>query len=299
VNFDLGEVLTQAWQVSWKNKRLWWLGAVIGMLVIAIFPVAFVPMLFPVLAKNGRTDLLPVLLIGFIVFLILFFVILYFVSALTQTAITLGILQIEKKQEFSIRELLQNSVPFFWRVTGLMLLYAAIATVIMLIVQAIVFGLIIATLGVGAMCITPLTLLMYPFIFAAVVWMELAMNAIIIDGMSIKDSIRSGWQLLRKNPFAIGLVMIVVYFGVGMVSTIVVMPMMAPLFVAPFALLEGEPNWTIISISLLFSLVFVLPYALVTGWAMTFTKSAWVLTYLRLTHSPIAPQPVLQEVPAS
>ena len=298
MNFDLGEVLTQAWQVSWKNKKLWWLGGVLGIVVIAIFPVAFLPMVFPILLRNGNTNVLAALVVAFIAFFIILFIIMYIVSALTQTAITLGVLQAEKKQEFSLRELIQNSWPFFWRVTGLMFLYSAVATVFMLIIQAIIFGLVITTLGVGAMCVTPLTLLMYPVIFAAVGWMELSMNGIIIDGMTVMDSVRSGWQIIRKNIFALALVMVVVYFGASMVSTVFVIPMMVPFFVTPFALLEGELNWTIISISLLFSLAFVPLYALVTGWIMTFTKSAWVFTYLRLTRSPDAPQPALQEVPA-
>lgn len=298
MNFDLGEVLTQAWQVSWKNKRLWWLGGVLGILVIAIFPVAFLPAVFPILLRNGSRNVLAVLVIAFIALFIFFFVLMYIVSAVTQTAITLGILQAEKKQEFSVRDLIQNSWPFFWRVTGVMFLYSTVVTVFMLLMQALIFGIIILTLGLGAMCATPLTLLMYPIIFAAVGWMELSMNSIIIDGMTVMDSVRLGWQLIRKNSLALALVMVVVYFGGSMASTVVVIPMMAPFFAAPFALLDGELNWTIISISLLFSLVFVPLYALITGWMMTFTKSAWVFTYLRITRSPSAPQPALQEVPA-
>lgn len=298
MKFDLGEVLTHAWQFSWKQKRLWWFGGILGVFSMAMFPLAFLPMLFPFLTRNNRMDLIPVLLFAFVVFLILFFIGMYIVSALSQTAITLGVLQAEKKQDFSLRDLLQASWPFLWRVTGLMFLYAAVAILIVLIVQAIIFGVIISTLGIGAMCITPLTLLMYPFIFAAVVWMELAMNSIIIDGMTVKDSIRSGWQLLRKNLFAIVLVMVVVYFGVGMISMIFVMPMMMPFFVVPFALLEGEPNWAILSLALLCTLVFIPPYALLSGWAITFSKSAWVFTFLRITRSSSGSQPVLQEVPA-
>jgi hypothetical protein len=298
VNFDLGEVLTQAWQVSWKNKRLWWPGGVLSILVMAILPVAFLPMLLPWLAENSRMDLLPALIIIFAVLLMVFFIILYFVSALTQTVITVGILRAEEKQKLSLRDLLRDSSAFFWRVAGLMFLYTAVVTAITLIMQAIVFILIVGTLGLGTMCVTPLTLLMYPFMFAAVVWMELAMNSIIIGGMTVKDSIRVGWQLIRKNLLAVTLVLVVVYFGVGMVSMIVVMPMMAPFFVAPFALLEREPNWMILSLSVLCTLAFIPLYALFTGWAMTFTKSAWVFTYLHITRSPNASQPVLQEVPA-
>jgi hypothetical protein len=297
VNFDLGEVLTRAWQITWKNKGLWWFGGVLSVFILAIFPVSFVPMLFPILSKNGRTDLIPVLLIGFIVFLLLFFVIMYFVSAVIQTAITLGVLYADEQKEIALRDLLKNSLPFFWRVVGLMFLYAAVVTAISLIVQALIFVVIIGTLGLGTMCVTPLTLVMYPFIFAAIVWMELAMNSVVIDGMIVKDAIRHGWQLIRKNLLAIVLVMVVVYFGVGMASTIVVLPMMAPFFVVPFAFLEGEPNWTVLSLSVLCSVAFVPLYVLLTGWAMAFTKSTWVITYLRLTRSTSASQPVLQQAP--
>lgn len=294
MNFDLGEVLTQAWQISWKNKGLWWFGGVLSVFVLAILPMSFLPVSFPLLLRNGRTDLIPAMFVVFFTLLAIFLIVVYVVSALTQTAITLGILRTEEKQEVSIRNLLSNSWPFFWRVLGLMLVYAAVVMTIMLIVQAISLILIIGTLGLGAMCATPLTFLMYPFIFAAVVCMELAMNSIIIDGMTVKAAIQQGWQLLRKNILTVVLVMVVVYFGVGTVSTLVVMPMMAPFFVVPFAVLEGEPNWTIISLSLIFSIAFVPLYVLLTGWALTFTKSTWVLTYLRITRSTNAPQPVLQ-----
>lgn len=298
MNFEFGEVLTSAWQITWKNKVLWWFGAALGVFVLAILPVAFVPMSLPFLLRGERTDLLPFFMIGIVLFILLFFVIMYFVSAITQTAITLGVLQAQEERRMSFRDLLTNSKPFFWRVLGLMFLYAVVIAVVNLAVQALVFALAVGTLGLGMMCATPLYLLMYPFMFAAVAWMEQAMNGIIIDNMGIRQSVKQGWQLIRNNVMAIVLIMVVVYFGVGMVSTIVVMPLMAPFFVIPFGFLEGEPNWTIISLSLLCSVPFVPLMALVNGWAMTFMKSAWVLTYLRLTRAPAAPQPILQEVPA-
>lgn len=298
MNFDLGEVLTGAWQITWKNKVLWWFGAALGIFVLAIVPLALVPMSLPFLLRDERVDLLPFFIAGFVIFMLIFFVIMYLVSGITQTAITLGVLQAQDEQRMSFRDLLRNSLPFFWRVVGLIFLYAAAITVVNLAIQALLFALAVGTLGLGMMCATPLYLLMYPFMFAAVAWMEQAMNGIIIDNMAILQSIKWGWQLIRNNLMAIVLVMIVVYFGVSMVSTIVVLPIMAPFFVIPFVFLEGEPNWTIISLSLLCSVAFVPLMALINGWSMTFMKSAWVLTYLRLTRSPGAPQPILQEVPA-
>jgi hypothetical protein len=88
---------------------------------------------------------------------------------------------------------------------------------------------------------------------------------------------------------------IVIYFGVGMISSIIMMPMMLPLFAIPFGFFDGDINWTILAISLAVEVVFLPLFVLIFGWSFAFTKSAWVLTYLRLTRSHEKTQPELQE----
>jgi hypothetical protein len=112
------------------------------------------------------------------------------------------------------------------------------------------------------------------------------------------DAIRHGWRLVRSNLLPVGLIAIVLYFGTGMVISIVMIPMMTPFFIVPLMFVENEINWIIISISLLVMAVFVPLFSIVFGWSFVFTKSAWVLTYLRITHSPNTSQPVLQPTTA-
>ena len=68
-------------------------------------------------------------------------------------------------------------------------------------------------------------------------------------------------------------------------------------FVLPFGFIEQKANWTIISIALLGTAVFVSIFVVFNGWALGFMKSVWVLTYLRLTGDAKS-RPALLEAPS-
>jgi hypothetical protein len=295
MNFDVGEVLSQAWQITWKHRVLWIIGILFGFFMSTMFLLMFFPFLLPLLIQNSRMDLMPVFIVGFIIAFLLFFLALYPISVFVQTSATLGILDANQDTEhFSASELIKKSLPFFWRVLGLMLLFAVGMNLIFFITQAIMFLLTIVTLGIAAICMTPIMFLMYPAFYIAIVWMEQAMNGIIIDNMTVTDAAKQGWNLIRNNFMSIALMALVVYFGIGLVTGILIVPIMIPLFVVPFSFMENEPNWTILSISMLCIAVFMPLFAFISGWSLIFTKSAWVLTYLRLTRG-LAAQPVLLE----
>lgn len=293
MNFDFGEVLKRAWQITWKNKVLWIIGILFGFFASLMFPVMFLPFLFPLLVQDSRMDLVLPALAVFIVIFSLFMLVLYPVSVFAQTSLTLGVLNVEQDQErFSAVELLKKSVPFFWRVLGMMLLFAAGMTLIMLIIQAVILLFTIVTLGFGAFCIMPLSFLIYPAMYVAIVWMEQSMNGIIIDNMTIMDAARHGWSLVRSNLLSVAVLALIVYFGIGIVTSVVIVPLMIPIFIAPFGFIEQEVNWIIVSISIVGAVAFIPLFAILSGWSMIFTKSTWVLTYLRLTrHLKLQPLP--------
>lgn len=49
MKFDLGDVLSRAWQISWKHKALWVIGNVYGFLVSIASTLIFIP-LFAILS---------------------------------------------------------------------------------------------------------------------------------------------------------------------------------------------------------------------------------------------------------
>ncbi|HSB03132.1 MAG TPA: hypothetical protein VLE49_20950 [Anaerolineales bacterium] len=286
MNFDFGEVLSHAWQITWKHKGLWVIGILFGFFVALMLLLMLPPLLFPILVENTRTDLAVIFLVGFIVVFFLFMLVLYPISVLAQTSLTLGVLDTEQEgKQSSAPELIKRSLPFFWRVLGLMLLFGLGTTLIVFGIQAIMILFTIMTLGVGSICIAPLSLLMYPALYLAIVWMEQAMNGIIIDKLTVMEAARQGWSLVRNNLLIFALMALIIYFGIGMIAGIFVVPLMIPLFIAPLGFMEHEVNWIVVSISVLCMVVSIPLFGILTGWSMIFTKSAWVLTYLRLTRS--------------
>ena len=111
MQFDFSEVLTRAWQITWKHKVLWIIGILSGLLISTMFPLMFSPFLLPMLMQNSKTDLMPGLIVGgYIIAFLLFMLSLYPINVLTQTAITLGILDVDQiNEDFSASELIKRS----------------------------------------------------------------------------------------------------------------------------------------------------------------------------------------------
>lgn len=299
MNFDIGEVFSRAWEVAWKHKSLWVFGIFLGLFVIAIFPLTFAPILIPILSQDSGTVFTPVLLIAWIGIFLLFFLATFPLSAITQASVTLGALQaIQGKEKLSISELIKKSLPFWVRVLGVMLLFTAGIMLINLMIQAVSFLLTIVTLGLGALCLTPLFLLRYPAIMVVSAWMEQAINGIIVDDMKVIDAAKQGWNLIRDNLAPIGVLALVIYFGIGIVTSVIAIPMAVSLFILPFGFIEQKINWTIISIALVSGVAFGSLFTVFNGWALAFMKSVWVLTYLRLTRDSKS-QPMLLEAAPS
>src|SRR5512146_356284 len=190
MTFDFGEVLSRSWQITWKHKVLWIIGILFGAFTALMFPLGFLPAFSPLLAQNSRTELTPVVILGFFVVVLLFMLVLYPVSVLAQTSLTLGILDAEVDHEdLSVGELIRRSMPFFWRVLGLLLLYQLGMFLIVFVIQAIAVLLAIVTLGLGIICAVPLIFLMYPVLYGSLVWMEQSMNGVVIDKLTVMEAV--------------------------------------------------------------------------------------------------------------
>ena len=301
MNIDIGEVLTRAWQISWKHKVLWVYGFVLTLAGFLILPLAFVPIFAPVMSSRfeGRNMDESIFLLIFFAGFFLFLVVMYPISVLLNSALTIGVLRGERSEEkLSFMDLIRESYPFFWRILGTMLLFVG-GMMIVYFAFAIVMTLVsVVTFGLGMMCMIPLSFLQYPLMLVWYVCMEQSMTAVIADNMGVMDAIKQSWQLFRKNIWAFVLVGLVLYFGVSIISSVVMMPIMLPFFFIPFAMESAEFNKTILLFAGLCAMVFIPIFAIFQGGVMALMKSGWVITYLRLTRSSNEPQPALQEVAA-
>lgn len=298
MKIDIGEVFSRSWQISWTNKWLWLIGALMMLVSLMFFPVFLIPMVAEAANVNIDENIVLLLFLGSG---ILFFIVVFPLSSLLNAALTQGIVQAERGEgRRPFMELVRASYPFFWRYLGVTVLFVGAILLFFFGVSILMILLSTLTFGLGMLCMMPFSFLQYPLMLVWYVCMEQALTAIIVDNMTVMDATKHSWWLFRNNIFAYVIIAIVFYFGVGMLSSFVIMPFMFPFFFLPMAAMESSELARILLILGSVLAVVLLPFfCFFQGGVMTLMKSSWVITYLRLSQASNSPQVIPQEVPAS
>ena len=298
---ELGEVLTRAFQITWKNKVLWAISALPILASFLIIPI----WLFMAFAGDFDTGRMPRLFEneGFIILAIFFYVIVFAISLVLQiisrSSGTLGVYRAEAGiQPITFMDLLKDGFSYFLRILGISLLAASVYIAFMLVFFACTTIASIATLGLASICLQPLFLLFFPLILLLMTFMEQAEAAVVVDGLSLVDAAKRSYDLVRANLLTFTLLIVVIYFGMTMLSSFIVIPFMIPMFFFMIPGLEsGMLDFSnIILLQAIFMAVLLPIMAVVQGVSLTYLKSAMMVTYLRLARPASAPQPALQEV---
>jgi len=288
VKFDLGDVLSSAFQVTWKHKILWLFNALPVLVSFVIFPFVFVPIFFIDENGFGNPNFLnsPLYFVLFMAFSILISLLSYVLYGISSSAVILGILRADKGEErLAFGELFNDSKPYWLRVLGVLLLIGLVISVGFLVIFGCLslFGMV--TAGIGFICITPLMILIYPLMMVLYGFIEESQVAVVADDLGVTDAIRRGWELVRNNFWGVILASLVVYFGLSILSSIVIFPLMSPMFIIPFLIdTQGttpDPS-TLILIIGGFSLLFFPVLAVVQGVGITFLKSVYTFIYVRV-----------------
>ena len=290
MNFSFGEVLTRAAQITWKHKNLWLAGIIVALMSFIPTLVSFIfnPSVSSFTDPSEVNRALPFILLtnGLVIMLSIVSIPVFVIG---MSIPSLGTLQVEKgSKKLNFGELIKGVLPYFWRILGIFLVvWVGVILVVMAFLACIViFSLF--TLGIGALCAVPLFILFIPLAILIYAVMEQGVSAVLVDNLRFFDALQRAWELLRKNLGVIALMSIIVYLGSIVVSMIISLPMMIPIF--EFILnLEPEPDmqsFERLSRNMtLWMLAFSPIYAVLQGILLTFMQSAWILTYLRLTRS--------------
>lgn len=292
MNFDLGEVLSRAFQITWKHKILWLFSALPVLLSFLIFPVVFLPIIFTDFG-SGREPFFvnePIYIFLFIGFSIIVSLLSYVLYGIASSSVMLGVVRAEGGAErLQATELFNDGKPYWWRVLGVLLLVGLAVSVVFLLIFGCMALAGTVTMGLGFICLQPLVLLMYPLMIVLYGFIEESQAAVIVDDLGVTDAIKRGWELVRANFWRIILVSLIVYLGIGFLSSIVMVPFMIPFFFFPFFMDGSQFEMNIRTMMLIFggfSLLLIPIMALVQGVTITFLKSTYTLVYLRLTRKP-------------
>lgn len=302
MNFNFGEVITRAWQITWKHKILWIFGILAscsrgggggssgGSSVsgggegsgYSPFDTSEAGRVFEQIGEWLTSNWWAVALV--ILGILLLVLLTVFLGTIGRIGLIRGTLQAEEgAQRLSFGELFRGSMPFFWRVFGLTFLIGLIS--MLLFVPLVLFGII--TAGVGFLCLLPLICLLIPVSIAIYLIVELANVAIVRENLKLWEGFRRGWELVRANVgtiIVIGLILWVISFVIGLAFAIPALIILLPSVLA-FAAGDGQSFTPLIIGGLCFTLF--LPVMILAGGILnTFSGVSWTLTYMRLTGKP-------------
>lgn len=307
MNFDFGEVLTRAWQITWKYKILW----VFGILASCTRGGGnggggnsggggssggpgngsdFDPNnLFPrdMLREAGRWLNDNWWIIALIVLAVIVLILLsYYLGTIGRIALIKGTFKAEQGVEsMSFGELWSESQPYFWRVFGLSFLIGLAFLVILLPIVAI--GILSA--GIGFVCLLPLICILVPIAWVINVVLEQANAAIVLEDKSMSAGFKRGWEISKNNIGPMFVMALILMIGGAIIGIIIALPII--IMVVPVALgaatIGASGDTTSLSVPMIIGLaccVLYFPVLLtINGALTTYIQTAWTLTFMRLT----------------
>ena len=304
MNFDFGEVLTRAGQITWKHKTLWLSGIILALIGFLSLPISLLfndPAAMMVTDPSQINERMGSMLLanGLILLISIASIPVYIVG---MTIPSLATYRIETGNgQVSFLGLARDSLRYFWRVLGIFGLIWLGSFAITMVLFACLGVLSIVTFGLATICMFPIMFLFIPIVMAVYAFMEQGISAVVVDDLRFSDAMQRAWDLVKKNVGVMALLSVIIYLGATIVSMIIVVPMMIPMFSSIFSLGTQPPDAQFFENYMrnitLWMLAFSPLYALFQGVILTFMQSAWTLTYMRLAR-PRDNAPVIVEANA-
>jgi hypothetical protein len=312
---DYGEVLERAWHIIWKNKILWIFGILAGCSGNASYnggnrsgtsmnynlnPNGQFNQYFAPLQRFFENVPVWVWVVLAVAIFVLA-VILYVLHVVGEIGLINGAVKADDgATSLSFGNLLNESMPYFWRIFFLNILVglAVMVVVLILMVPFLLIG--IATLGIGLLCLIPLICLLIPASWFVQIVLEQATNAVVIENLGIFPGLKRGWTVATQNlgqMIVMGLILLVGGFILGFLISLPVFLIFIPPMIG---YMTGGHNLVIGSL-LVSAVIFIvyLPFLLVgTGILRSYVATSWTLTFRRLTGARPS-QPVVIDAPAA
>lgn len=312
MNFNFGEVLTRAWQITWKYKVLW---------------------VFGILASCGQGggsssgnnsnfntsggDLPPQLneftlwvaenTAAFIAITItlacVIAIVTLFLSTIGRVGLIRGTAQAEAGAEtLVLGQLFSESVPYFWRMFGLSLILTIPILLVFVVFFVVFFGTIVSAgqnsdaaalsllamvpLFIGCMC------LMIPILFVLGMIFRQAERAIVLEELGVMPALSRGWEVFKSNLgsiFIMAIILGILGFIIGLIIAIPIFVIVVPAMVA--YTISGADSSTSVAFALICFCLYLPVLWVLQGIITSYTESAWTLTYMRLTGQSGSAQP--------
>ncbi len=300
---DYGNILSRAWQVTWKHKVLWIFGIFVALSSGSgsfnsganwnqgssggggNFPQPDMP---PQLREFLNSPALPIAIIALICLGLIIALAIFLMGVASTGALIGGIDLAESTGAVTFAQAWAIGTSNFLKILGLKIGVGIIGFV---------------AIFAGIIC-CPLLCLVIPGSIALQVIAEFASFAIVLDKEGVIESIQKGFNVLKTNftsVFVLGLILFGIGIAYGLVVAIPVLVAFAPAIIAVMGSTR-EPNMMLIGATVLMFLCLIPIFIVVGGVYTTWQTATWQFAYRQWTGSTSsaasAPQvPPTQEPP--
>ena len=313
---DFGEILTKAWKIIWKFKILWIFGILTSCgqggrnaggggggggggnsgVQFSNGDVRLPPALLDFFRSIGNFFeniegwQIILIILGAILIGLLLTVLFAALNTIGRVGLIQGTVKADEGAEnLTFGELFDSGKSYFWRIFGFNLLagLAVFLAVLLLMVPAFLLGFM--TLGIALICLIPFFCLLVPIGWIVGVILEQVNIAIVVEDLSMLDGLKRGWNVFRENIANMLVMGLILGIGGAVVGFIMALPFFfiaIPFVIGMAGSLISDSSATfgagIVTTLLCFGIY--LPILIVLGgFLQAYIKSAWTLTYLRLT----------------
>lgn len=307
MSLDFGTILSRAWKITWDNKVLWIFGILAGLgsgggssntgsrfSNFGNAPRGQPPELPPRIQEffnRFEPGMLAAIIGGILCVAIIIFLVILALSIMGRGGLIGGVQLVEANGTVTFGEAWNAGLRHFWTLFLIGLLVFIITLVLGLIL--IIPGAILAgvTFGIGFICFIPLLCVFFVAVIILSVIANFAQIAAVLEGLSVVDALRRGWEVLRANiaPIIIlGIILVVVHFIISFVASLPILLIVVPAMIGMVGLANESQAVGTTSLAIAAAcFCLYLPVLLVIGGILqTWVTSAWTLAYQQLTRPP-------------
>jgi hypothetical protein len=311
---NYGELLSEAFRLTWRNKFLWFFGFFVGATGGSFnFPANFGgqqgdmplgPASGPLRWISENLALFITIVIAAVVVLALIFIVLAMIS---HGALAESVAALHRGESRRFGLAWRAGTANFWRVLVLKILFLlmALGLVLLLALPVLLGGLAVFSLtdstglrvlSVVLGIVVAVVALIVVFVPFAIV-NQFALRELVVSGRRVLDSVGGGFGLLRRNlgrSLLVWLLQLGVMLGLGIAVLVVILILGAILLGPAIALFATDRATAGVVAGVVGGLLFLVPVFVISGAISAFNHTYWTLAYLRLIDYPEGSEPAQQ-----
>lgn len=301
---DYGWVLKRAWEITWKFKGLWVLGILAscssggggggggGGGSGSSYQVGggsdprFLEFQRWIESIPAETWILIAIIAGLIIFVLgLAFLVL---GVIGQGGLIAGFNKVEDSGSVTLAEAFRIGTANFWRLIGVRIIFWLAGVILAIVLVATVILVSIGTLGIGLLCLVPLLCLLIPVGAVVGIYVLLTQVALVTEALTVGESFRRSWQVMKTNLGPVIVVGLIVLFGSGAIGLVLALPIIAVVLPAAMVVAFGGDQATTAGlVTAGLCLVGYLPVMIVAnGVLQAYVTGVWTLSFRQWTGKP-------------